>query len=139
MSIVGATSAEGLSSLQRFTNIFTAIRTSFRHKRPADANTPPLGREVQHQNPTIRASQSNSTKGQAQVFRPATPVSLRSGTNQDVGRSGEGRPLGVGTSLGHVTFKWVCLLSGVCRCEDGEAMQGIPELRLRSFPDWRLN
>lgn len=49
MSIVGATSTEGLSSLQRFTNIFTAILTSFRHKRAALANSSPLGREDQHQ------------------------------------------------------------------------------------------
>ena len=66
--IVGATSAEGLSSLERFTNIFTAIRTSFRLKGAEDANSSPLGREDQDPNPSIRASRINSTKGQVQVF-----------------------------------------------------------------------
>jgi len=96
MSMVGASSAEGLSSLERFTNNFTAIRTSFRLKRAEDANSSPLGREDQHPNPSIRAFQSNSTKGRIKSS-VATPSSLWSASCAFMSRnsrSEEGRPLG---------------------------------------------
>lgn len=72
--MVGAISADGLSGLLSFTNIFNGIRCSFRPGSWLPATVSPLGRAVQQGQLTGWAIQRNGTKGQS----PAPDPVLRS-------------------------------------------------------------
>jgi hypothetical protein len=76
--MVGAISDDGLSGLLNFTNIFSAMRCSFRPGSCVPSTSTPLGRGVQHPNPISGALQRNGTKGQSGASDPVPPCLHRS-------------------------------------------------------------
>lgn len=72
--MVGAISADGLSGLLSFTNIFNGIRCSFRPGSCVPATVSPLGRAVQQEQLTGWGIERNGTKGQ---YRASDPVLRR--------------------------------------------------------------
>ena len=90
MSIVDAISDVWLSELYRFTNIFIAMRDSFRRKRGVSAKASPSGREISNRsNPTFAVFECNGTEGQRYVGRVT-------GCRLEFRRGGAGVPYGDG-------------------------------------------